>query len=115
MCSSTIWRLRPDRGIEVSISPEKNERSTFATSSGLLMGTHCSLAALAHVRASLRSSGRPSPITLVRAPRSLTSDGNVRVVPSEYADDLALALALADAADVITCDRFGADDLLVES
>jgi histidinol-phosphatase len=32
-----------------------------------------------------------------------------------YAADLELALSLADAADVITLDRFGADDLVVES
>lgn len=32
-----------------------------------------------------------------------------------YADDLALALALADAADVITLARFGAADLVVEA
>lgn len=35
-------------------------------------------------------------------------------VPS-YADDLALALELADAADAVTTSRFGASDLVVES
>jgi histidinol-phosphatase len=33
----------------------------------------------------------------------------------DLADDLALALALADSADAITCERFGAADLVVES
>ncbi len=33
----------------------------------------------------------------------------------DYSDDLAVALGLADAADVITLDRFGAADLVVES
>jgi histidinol-phosphatase len=37
------------------------------------------------------------------------------VVPDRYADDLELALTLADAADVITMGRFGATDLVVES
>jgi histidinol-phosphatase len=36
-------------------------------------------------------------------------------VPDDRADDLALALALADAADAITLERFGAADLVVES
>jgi histidinol-phosphatase len=39
----------------------------------------------------------------------------VRGVPSDYADDLELALVLAAAADAITQDRFGAFDLVVES
>ncbi|MGH3521825.1 MAG: histidinol-phosphatase [Mycobacterium sp.] len=34
---------------------------------------------------------------------------------TDYADDLAVALALADASDAITLDRFGAADLVVES
>jgi histidinol-phosphatase len=37
------------------------------------------------------------------------------VPPSTYADDLVLAHALADVADAITLDRFGAADLVVES
>jgi histidinol-phosphatase len=37
------------------------------------------------------------------------------VPPSTYADDLVLARALADVADVMTLGRFGAADLLVES
>lgn len=39
----------------------------------------------------------------------------MRVVPTDYADDLDLALTLADAADAITNERFGAHDLVVES
>jgi histidinol-phosphatase len=36
-------------------------------------------------------------------------------VASDYANDLTLALELADAADELTLDRFGASDLVVES
>jgi histidinol-phosphatase len=44
-------------------------------------------------------------------------DGNVRAVAmtNDYADDLRLALELADRADVITADRFGGADLRVET
>ena len=47
----------------------------------------------------------------------ITRDGSVRSVPvaSPYSADLELAHALADAADAITRDRFGAADLVVES
>ena len=43
----------------------------------------------------------------------MTCDGNLPFV--SYAADLALGLALADDADVITLDRFGAADLVVEA
>ncbi len=43
----------------------------------------------------------------------MTCDGSLP--PVSYAADLALGLALADDADVITLDRFGAADLVVES
>lgn len=48
-----------------------------------------------------------------------TDDGSLHVVtdhpPRDLAADLAIGLALADAADALTMDRFGAADLLVEA
>jgi histidinol-phosphatase len=41
--------------------------------------------------------------------------GNLAGVPSDYADDLALARSLADAADAVTLARYRAADLVVET